>query len=131
MNYGATFAKGLGNGPVFGWARIFPNGTSTPALTSVTGPLKQWISSLSYSATGIINVVFRDGFNLNEMNFGLSVQSVDAASAFTASQIGAYNTTTRTFSFLTVAGGAASAITANANNSVLLVCYAQYTPTSS
>lgn len=89
--------QGMGYGLCTGWFTYFPNGTSDPSLTAVVGPLKRWISSITYSATGVQTIVFKEGFKFaNTPRFNAFVCSPSLATSHEVSQVGAYNATTRT-----------------------------------
>lgn len=97
MNNGGLFAgvKGLGYAYVVGHFRYFTNGTSNPA--TIDGPAARWVTSITYSATGVQTIVFNAGFNFAQTPvFACSASGAALASSFDATQIGAYNATTRT-----------------------------------
>jgi hypothetical protein len=75
----------------------FPNGTSNPSVASCTGGLAQWVESITYSATGVQTIVFKTGFAFAQTpRFVISPVCAALADSFEATQIGAYNATTRT-----------------------------------
>lgn len=99
MNQGGKFGpvKGLGYDLCIGEFTYFPNGTSDPVLASVTGTLARWITSITYSATGVQTIVFAQGFNFaNAPRFDPAVTAAALASSFTVVVIGQFNRTTRT-----------------------------------
>lgn len=89
--------KGLGYAQVGGWFSYAPNGTSNPVVASCTGPVARWISSITYSATGVQTVVFKEGFSFAQTPiFQASPQAASLATWFSVMQVGAYDETTRT-----------------------------------
>ncbi len=88
---------GMAYGLCLGEFRYFPNGTSDPSLTAVTGGLARFIQSITYSATGVQTFVFTSDFGFaNPPRFIFQPVCTALASSFEVSQIGAYNATTRT-----------------------------------
>jgi hypothetical protein len=84
-------------GLCIGKLTYFPNGTSDPSLSALQGGLAQWVTSITYSATGVQTIVFSPGFAFaGTPRFYIQPACTDLASSFEVSQIGAYNATTRT-----------------------------------
>lgn len=89
-----TYVSGAGTRPCIGFFRYYPNGTST--VSTIEGPLKKYVSSLAYSATGLQTVTFTSDFTFvsGKTPAFLFKASFDAlAQAFSVSQLGAFSTT--------------------------------------
>lgn len=99
MNTGGKHGpiQGMGYGLCMGEFTYFPNGTSDPSLTAITGGLARWIQSITYSATGVQTIVFKPGFGFAQTpRFLFTPNAASLAATFSVSQIGAYDATTRT-----------------------------------
>lgn len=99
MNQGGKlgFVQGMGYALCVGEFTYFTNGTTDPVLASVTGGLARWITSITYSATGVQTIVFAAGFGFAQTpRFTMQGVAASLATAFEVSQIGTYNATTRT-----------------------------------
>jgi hypothetical protein len=60
--FGTYPVKDLRPGPVHGAFRFATNGTSDPSLTTMTGSMKNLVTTNTYSATGVYTIVFDAGF---------------------------------------------------------------------
>jgi hypothetical protein len=97
MVNGVQTGQMAGTSPLIGWFRYFPNGTSDPSVASCVGPLARYISSITYSATGVQTIVFTDDFTFGgDLAFFPQAVFAAVANAFSATQMDAYNATTRT-----------------------------------
>lgn len=86
-----------GYGLVIGEFTYFPNGAINPVAGSSTGSLARWITSITYSATGVQTIVFNSGFTFAQQpRFDFSVCATSLATSFSVVQIAQYNQTTRT-----------------------------------
>src|SRR5262245_43321101 len=86
---------GIGYGMCLGKFTFFPNGTSNP--TNITGELARFVSSITYSATGVQTVVFTSEFGVAQTpQFFMAPACASVATSYEVSQVGAYNATTRT-----------------------------------
>jgi hypothetical protein len=123
--------QGLGYGLCVGWFKFFPNAGSDPSLTAIVGPLKRWVSSITYGATGVYTIVFKAGFSFANSPVFVTHHTIAAlANAYSVIQIGAYNATTRTLVLQTygdVNGDGTLAgieVAADAGNSINVFCFA-------
>lgn len=63
MDGGQSPARGIGNSLVFSYFSFaLPNGAAAVDATTIRGPLKPWIDSVTRSGTGEFTVVFKRGF---------------------------------------------------------------------
>lgn len=76
---------------------FWPNAASNPSVDAVTGGLARWVESITYGATGVQTIVFKQGFAFAQSpRFFLAPVSDSLANSYEVSQIGAYDATTRT-----------------------------------
>jgi len=95
-NSGFTEALGAGYAPYFGWFSYRPNGTSNPDLDLLDGPAKRYVQSITYSATGVQTIVFKEGFSFpTTVAWFCSTSCLAVANAFQASVL-SWDPTTRT-----------------------------------
>lgn len=130
MNQGGRLGPvdGLGYAQVSGWFTYFPNGTSDPSLTAILGPAARWVSTITYSATGVQTIVFKVGFNFAQTpRFVCQPMCAALASSFEVSQIGAYDATTRTLVLQQRQATTGYAAAASANCAVTVIVVAQDT----
>lgn len=123
---GAQWAKGYGNAPHFGAFSFGPNGSTDPVISgsssTLTGGLARWVDSITYSATGVQTIVFKEGFGSGgDMKFIIKPQPESLAEFFFADQIGAYNASTRTLVLTTHRSGTGREVPASANTRVHVV----------
>ena len=59
-------AYGLGVAPLLASLAFKTNGTSDPSMTTATGSMKRILTSITYSATGILTIIFDAGWNFPE-----------------------------------------------------------------
>ncbi len=117
---------GIGYGDVIGALVFAPNGASNP--TTITGPLARFVSSITYSATGIYTITFTSEFVFANTPVFFVDQSFDViANYFSANQIGAYNTTTRVLVVQTNRSGTGQQVAAGTGALVKIAMYAQDT----
>lgn len=125
MKYGTEFAKGAGINPTFGWLRFFPNGTSDPVVASCTGPLKRYVSSITYAATGQYTIVFSDQIRVPNMYWIANQNIASLAAGYTASIV---SWTPSTYTLVVQAHNGSTtgvAVAANANAFITLECFAE------
>lgn len=121
MITGQTWAKGAGYEPTFGWLAFFPNGTSDPDLTAVEGPLKRWVSSIAYSATGGYVITFTSDFAFATMpEFSVSPYCDGASNWFDVFVDGAYSQTTKALTVRAHRAGTGNAVAASANAKIVV-----------
>ncbi len=108
--FNQQLAKAAGQSPCLGWFRYFVNGTTDPVLASCVGPLARYLTSLTYSATGKVAIVFTTDFAWGgALAFNLNC-SHKSGTIFDVKQMGAYVAATRTLNTQAVNG----ALVANA-----------------
>lgn len=111
---GLQLKRGIGGcGPSSGWFSFLTNGTSNPSLAvnNLVGPLRGFISSITYSATGIYTIVFNTEFHVSGAA-AFYVKFVPATLAYNtmfATQIGSYTESTRTLVVQMVNSGTTTA----------------------
>lgn len=98
MNGGSSQgAQSIGYRLTAGFFAFFPNGTDNPAVASVTGGVARFIQSITYSATGVQTIVFKDGFTFAQTpTFRVEAAIASLGEHYQAQVLGAYNATTRT-----------------------------------
>lgn len=88
---------GIGYGLKESYFSFAPNGSSNPSASSIVGPLARYVTSITYSATGVQTIVFNSDFVFAQTpRFFISATAASLATRFDVQQIGAYNATTRT-----------------------------------
>lgn len=116
---GSEFAKGVGPNPLFGVFSFGPNGATNPVISgtgnTLSGGAARFVSSITYSATGIYTIVFAEGFGSGSaFKFFLAAHPDAIADWFEIIQIGAYNATTKTLVIQAHLAGTPTAPAANA-----------------
>jgi hypothetical protein len=120
--------QGLGYGLCLGWFSFAPNAFNNPASTSYGGPLKSYISSVTYSATGVQTVVFKTGFSFAQTPEFMPVGVAESLSEhYLVQQTAAYNTSTRTLVLQQHRNGAGREVPANAATKIVVFVFAQDT----
>lgn len=91
-------ARGCGPEQIVGGFEFDVNGTSAVSTSTFKGSMKRYVTSVSYSATGLFTIVFTTDFTFpTRPTFMVdSTCENQTTLSFIAKQIGAYNTTTRT-----------------------------------
>lgn len=128
MNEGGGFGpvKGLGYAMKLGWFTFAPNGASNP--TSITGPLARFVTSITYSATGVQTIVFNSGFVFAQTpRFRPTAELESLTEHFNVNQTGAYDTTTRTLVLTTHRNGTGREVAANAAAAITVYVFASDT----
>lgn len=98
---GLQVKKGIGGGgPSSGWFSFKTNTTSDPSLAvnNLVGPLRGFINSITYSATGVYTIVFNTEFHVSGAA-AFKVQFVPSTLAYNVMSIvqtGTYTEATRT-----------------------------------
>lgn len=129
---GKQFAKGVGKEPVFGAMSWGPNAASDPVISgassTLAGSLAAWVSSITYSATGVHTIVFKEGFTFGSTPvFNAAPQPASLTEYFHADVVGAYSQTTRTLVVTTHRAGTGRQVPADANARITLIVIAQDT----
>lgn len=98
---GLQVKKGIGGcGPSDGWFSFKTNGTSDPSLAvnNLVGPLRGFINSITYSATGVYTIVFNTEFHVSGAAAWSAkfVPSTLAYNTMNVTQTGSYTEATRT-----------------------------------
>lgn len=124
--------RGIGNEVCFGGFSFAPNANANPVISgassTLVGGLARWVESITYSATGIQTVVFREGFGFpGNLAFFVTAQMASLTEWFFATQIGAYNATTRTLVIQQHRAGAAREVPADAGARIHVGLVAQNT----
>jgi hypothetical protein len=118
--------QGIGHGLCLGWFSFRPNAASNPAAADITGPLKRFVSSIAYSATGIQTVSFTADFVFaTAPRFVPVAESVDLSSWFSVIQTGAY--ASRTLTLQQHRSGTAREVASDAANVIRVYVFAQDT----
>jgi len=129
MNQGKTPSVfGLGYGICVGWFSFAPNGSSDPSTASYDGPLKSWITSVTYGATGVQTIVFKSGFSFAKTPTFAPVGVAESLTEhYLVQQTGAYDTTTRTLVLQQHRNGTGRVVPANAATKIVVYVFAQDT----
>jgi hypothetical protein len=120
--------EGLGYEICVGWFEFSPNGSTNPTAASRVGPLARFITSITYSATGVQTIVMTSDFRFAQTpTFLVQAQCESLTEHFHAQQTGSYNTSTRTLVVQQHRNGTGREVAANAAAKVRVYVFAQDT----
>jgi hypothetical protein len=122
---GVISAKVCGVDPLTGYFSFQPNGASNPVISgsssTLKGGAKRYVSSITYSATGVLTIVFTSDFVFpGEIQWSVSNHYDSGGTQWYPALKGAYTTATRTLVLqcTNATNGANIQVPANANNIV-------------
>ncbi len=90
-------ARGCGPEQIVGGFEFDVNGTSAVSSSTFRGSMKRYVTSVTYSATGLFTIVFTTDFTFPALpTFMVDCTCETQALGFVAKQIGVYTASTRT-----------------------------------
>ncbi len=107
-------ARGLGPEPLLATLAFDTAAAADPPAATWTGALARFVTSITYSATGIYTIVFKDSFACVAPLFGAFAQPANLTETFQVQVNGKYVPSTRTLVVQTTRGATAREVPAGA-----------------
>lgn len=105
MLSGSKPMRGVGFEATRGYLQFDVNGTSDPAAASFAGDLRRFVTSITYSATGIYTIKFNPSFGFAEIpKFVLGAICESGGTKFVPVQLGKYSAANRELVLQTLSG---------------------------